>query len=346
VYHVPRIRQPSSTMDLLPKDDAVFDSNTDVLPILKITYEDAPVDDASVLAIVAFGRAAARGESKYVNVALEPLQKNDARREVWRTHGSVRTGVHENVRWSSDGNYAFAVVELSESEHGGIEETARQAYADLVAWVQASATPNFLRIWNYFDAINEGDGDDERYRKFCSGRAAGLGAAFAGNYSAASAIGTHDDRRIVQVYALAARTAGAPVENPRQVNAWRYPRQYGPTSPGFARAMRAPTQFPQLYISGTAAVVGHESHHAGEIKAQLEETLTNLQTLLESARSASRLGESGGDILKVYVRNPDDVQWLQNILRSRLSDDVPLIFLHGDICRSELLLEIDGVHAG
>ena len=333
-------------MDFPATDDAVSDTNTDVLPILKITYEDAPVDDASVLAIVSFGRAAALRGPKYVNVALEPLQKNDTRREVWRTRGTVTTGASGHVRWTSDGNYSLAIAELVESEHGGIEASTRRAYADLVAWVQASDTPNFLRIWNYFDAINEGDGDAERYRKFCSGRAAGLGAAFAGNYSAASAIGSHGETRIVQVYALAARNPGAPVENPRQVNAWRYPRQYGPTAPGFARAMRAPTQFPQLYISGTAAVVGHESHHAGEIDAQLEETLINLDTLLESAQSKLRLGKSPGDILKVYVRNPDDATLLQLKLRSRLGGDVPLMLLRGDICRAELLLEIDGVHAG
>ena len=53
-----------------------------------------------------------------------------------------------------------------------LTEATRHAYASLVAWVRASATPHFLRIWNYFDAINAGDGDEERYRHFCSGRAA------------------------------------------------------------------------------------------------------------------------------------------------------------------------------
>ena len=31
-----------------------------------------------------------------------------------------------------------------------------------------------LRLWNYLDAINLGDGDDERYRRFCDGRARGM----------------------------------------------------------------------------------------------------------------------------------------------------------------------------
>lgn len=316
------------------------------MPILTIGYEPAPHDDASILAVIGFGATAKSDDPHFLNVALEPLQAGETRCEVWRTSGRVTRGVEGHVRWSSDSTYSMAIVELAESEHGGVAETARLAYASLVAWVQASATPHLLRIWNYFDAINEGDADAERYRQFCSGRAAGLGPSFAGNYPAASAIGTRSGKRVVQVYALAARAPGKAIENPRQWSAWRYPRQYGPTAPGFARALRAPTQFPQLYISGTAAVVGHESHHADDLHAQLRETLTNLETLLQSAQSKTALGKGVGDILKVYVRRSGDAEWLRSHLRSALGDDVPLMFLHGDICRSELLLEIDGIHAG
>ena len=340
------MRQPSSHRDLPAADDAVASSPVDLLPILKVSYDQVAADDASILAIIGFGVSATSDDPRFLNVALEPLRAGETRREVWRTRGKVEHGVAGHVRWSSDGTYAMAIVELPESEHGGVAETARLAYASLVAWVQASSTPNFLRIWNYFDAINEGEDDAERYRQFCSGRAAGLGPSFAGNYPAASAIGTRSGKRIVQVYALAARAPGSAIENPRQWSAWRYPRQYGPTAPGFARAMRAATQFPQLYISGTAAVVGHESHHADDLKAQLAETLTNLETLLQSAQSKTVLGKGPGDILKVYVRRAEDADWLHAQLRSALGADVPLIFLQGDICRAELLLEIDGVHAG
>ncbi|HEX3896137.1 MAG TPA: pteridine-dependent deoxygenase [Rudaea sp.] len=326
-------------------DDAVAPTH-DVLPMLRVGYEDDVVYDDSVLAVIGFGRSATSNDPRFLNVALEPLAPDETRCEVWRTRNAVAHGIEGHVRWCSDGTYSIAVVELRESSFGGIAETARLAYAELVAWVQSSATPNLLRIWNYFDAINDGHGDAERYRQFCSGRAAGLGPAFAGNYPAASAIGTRSGKNVLQVYALASRICGVAVENPRQCSAWRYPRQYGPTAPGFARGMRAPTQFPQLYISGTAAVVGHESHHAGDIEAQLQETLMNLESLLQSAQSRTALGNASGDVLKVYVRRADDAAWLQSVLRSRLGNDISLLMLHGDICRAELLLEIDGIHAG
>jgi chorismate lyase/3-hydroxybenzoate synthase len=134
------------------------------------------------------------------------------------------------------------------------------------------------------------------------------------------------------------------VENPRQVSAWRYPRQYGPSAPTFARAMHAPTCPPQLYISGTAAIVGHTSHHPEDLAAQLNETLANLDSLLDAAGSTPSLGAMSP--LKVYVRHASDVPAVRELLRARLGDKVPLVLLQGDVCRRELLLEIDGVHSG
>ena len=339
MYHAFRMSQPSSEIPDVERD-------VETLPALAVTYSDRVSIDRDVLAVIGFGRTAALDHPRFFRVHLEPLNENAPRFEVWRAHGEVRHGRDGDVQWMSDSNYSMAVVELDETAHGGVIEATRRAYASLVTWVRASATPHFLRIWNYFDAINDGEGDDERYRQFCSGRAAGLGPSFAGNYPAASAIGSHSDGKRVQVYAIAARVPGTAVENPRQWSAWRYPRQYGPTAPGFARGMRAPTHSPQLYISGTAAVVGHASHHAGDIDAQLDETMKNLDSLLQSAQSKTPLGHGAGDILKVYVRHPEHASLIESKLRERLGAKVPMVLLRGDICRAELLLEIDGVHTG
>jgi chorismate lyase/3-hydroxybenzoate synthase len=200
-----------------------------------------------------------------------------------------------------------------------------------------------LRIWNYLDAINVGDGDDERYRLFCAGRAAGMDGLFADCYPAATAIGTRNGQRTLRMYWLAASHAGLPMENPRQLSAWRYPRCHGPAAPNFARAMRAPTQSPQLYISGTAAIVGHVSHHAGDSAAQFCETLTNLYSLLAGAGidPSAHFGPRGA--WKIYVRHADDAPLLRALLNDRLGANTPVIFLQGDVCRAELLVEIDGV---
>ncbi|TDK18569.1 pteridine-dependent deoxygenase, partial [Luteimonas aestuarii] len=188
----------------------------------------------------------------------------------------------------------------------------------------------------------------ERYRRFCVGRARGLGDFDATALPAATAIGRCDDDRTIQVYWLAARTPGIPVENPRQVSAYRYPRQYGPQPPSFARAMLPPSGSTMpLLLSGTAAVVGHASQHDGELLAQLEETFVNFDALLASARLGNpslpeRFG--AGTRLKVYVRDFDDLSIVAADLDARFGDRVPRLLLHAAICRRELAVEIDGVH--
>ncbi|MGB6143893.1 MAG: pteridine-dependent deoxygenase, partial [Rhodanobacter sp.] len=154
----------------------------------------------------------------------------------------------------------------------------------------------------------------------------------------ATAIGHLAAEHRLQVYLLACEQAGHRVENPRQVSAWRYPRQYGPTPPSFARAMLLPAR-DTLAISGTAAVVGHASAHHDNLDAQLEETLTNLDALLASADM--RAGFDTHSPLKVYLRHDGDAPRVRDALRQRLPG-VPLLLLHGDICRRELLVEIDG----
>ena len=89
------------------------------------------------------------------------------------------------------------------------------------------------------------------------------------------------------MYCLSARQPGSPLENPRQVSAWRYPRQYGPQAPSFARGMlAAPGSSLPLLLSGTASVVGHATLHGEDTLRQLEETFANLDAGLQSAYTA------------------------------------------------------------
>ena len=296
--------------------------------------QDAP----DTLALLVFaGAQATVGHSRCVQVPLECLNRPPLL-EVWRVDGPVLGGVDGTMRWSAGAGWLFAAIELDEREHGGPAATAQLAYEQLHHFVGARAERHVLRVWNYLGAINHGDGDRERYKQFCSGRASGMGDFFAEGFPAATAIGHVGPAHLLQVYLLACDQAGTRVENPRQVSAWRYPREYGRTPPSFARAMTLPAQ-DVLAISGTAAVVGHRSAHQNDLDAQLEETLTNLDALLTSAGMTP-----GFDLrspLKVYVRHRTDAAHVQEFLQQRLPG-VPLLLLHGDICRRELLVEIDG----
>ena len=327
----------------LPMSSSV-DKNFRRQPLLRIEYARTSAAQLltlpDVLAVLGFGAGAeVPDDPRALRVGLEPLQTHIY--EVWRTNAPVSVGREGDLRWSQSDEHLFFSIEVDEAAYGSIAAAAEHAYQRLTAFVAASETPHLLRLWNYLDAINLGDGDNERYRLFCDGRARGMRDFHDSSYPAATAIGRQDGVRVLQVYGLAARHPGRSVENPRQVSAWRYPRQYGPTAPTFARGML--TANAQLLISGTAAVVGHVSLHDGDLAAQIDETWANLDSLREQAGFGDcDLGAH--TFLKAYLRDRADTEHVAAALKSRAPALEGLLLLAGDICRRELLVEVDGVH--
>jgi chorismate lyase / 3-hydroxybenzoate synthase len=295
----------------------------------------------TLLAAIRFGiRAPPVDAALRIDVELEPLNDPDCL-ELWPASGGIVAGTDGALRYARDDHHLIGVIECDEREHGGIAGAAEWTYAAIRRFQRHSPYPHLLRIWNYFDAINEGTGDLERYRQFCVGRARGLGDTAAELYPAASAIGRKVTTHRLQVYWLAARASGACVENPRQVSAYRYPREHGPSPPSFARAMEVADG--SLLISGTASIVGHESQHHGDPVAQVAETIRNLKALTTTSATARTAAQQTA-LLKVYLREPAQRAAIEQQLRHAWPN-VTLLFLAADICRRELLLEIEGIIA-
>jgi chorismate lyase/3-hydroxybenzoate synthase len=309
-----------------------------------------PLGD-DVLAAVVYGREAhCADDPRCVRINLAPLAGTE-HAEVWRGTGPVRMGTAGPIRYVENGDCFAGWLSLSEDRFGGLIEAAEAAYLGLLALHSQSPYHHVWRIWNFITAINEGEGDQERYRQFCLGRARAYAAAPRRPpgvaYPAASAVGKTGKDRSLEIYWFAGREPGIAVENPRQVSAYYYPRRYGPAAPSFSRAMRVPG--PLLFVSGTASIVGHESAHAGEVDAQLRETLVNLDTLLRQGQAGGRIGSTrlGPDsLVKAYLRPGCDADRIERSLRLHLGEQVPLLILSADICRSDLLIEIEVVHAG
>lgn len=294
--------------------------------------------EAGTLAVFGFGAGQAdAADPRWLTVGLESFDA-PAPLEVWQVDARVQSGTDGDLNWSCGGGWLFASITLDETAHGGLEACSEAAYRRLTAFLAGRSACHAVRIWNYLADINQGDGDQERYKQFCNGRARGMGEAFRDGFPAATAIGHHGSTGTLQVYLLACEQPGLRVENPRQVSAWRYPREYGPTPPSFARAMRLPGA-DALAISGTAAVIGHASAHDNDLHAQLTETLANLEALLASADMAA--GFDTQSPLKAYVRWPSDASQVRDFFRQYLPG-VPVLLLHGDVCRRELLVEVDG----
>ncbi|AKS43357.1 Pteridine-dependent deoxygenase [Wenzhouxiangella marina] len=271
--------------------------------------------------------------------------------EVWCGRGPIEQGRQGAIDWNRAGGCLSLSLVLDDPPEQDPEARVHAAYRDLIELARSKDCPHLLRAWNYLPAINEGAGDAERYRRFCLGRARALEAAGYDEASlcAGTAIGGEEPK--LRLHLLCGSEPGVNIENPRQVSAYRYPRQYGPRSPSFARATLLPGAEGEalLMISGTASVVGHETRHVGDVLAQTREILANMDSLLaESARRSDRpgLARFGADsLVRVYLREAADWPAVERLLRDAWPG-ARLAAFRGDVCRSDLLVEIEAVTHG
>jgi len=298
---------------------------------------------ASGLAVHLSGAAAVRTTAGGLDIdpGLQPVEPNHYL-ETWFTPGTATPERHGPLQLVEHDDVLFAAWQ---GPGAGLRANTRRAYRELLAACRERGFEHPARIWNYFGDIHGEEDGLERYQAFCIGRAEALEELEIplGSMPAATAIGT--DHPDLFIYLIATRQPATAIENPRQVSAYHYPERYSPKSPGFARATRLDTaDGPLLLISGTASIVGHESRHAGDVAAQTRETLANLQALHEAA---------GRDLpgpawLRVYLRDARDRSVVAGILGEHYRDTHPspvVQWARGDVCREELLVEIEGVHA-
>ena len=269
--------------------------------------------------------------------------------ESWGIGAAIEQGEVDGLRFARSDDFVFAALDWPDGPEADAAEVTYRAYRRMIDWIRQQSCQHWLRAWNFLPAINRGEGDQERYRQFCVGRARALIEAGLCERSmcAATAIGGDEAKFRLQV--LAGRLPGEAIENPRQVSAYDYPRDYGPRSPAFARAtaLRQPDGEVVLLVSGTASVVGHETRHDGDTLAQLDEILINLDALLsQSARQLAhpdleQAADRGG-LLRVYLRDGSDWPAVQAHLARRWPS-AHLAGLRGDVCRADLLVEIEAV---
>lgn len=212
-----------------------------------------------------------------------------------------------------------------------------------------TTAPHAVRVWNFLPDIHARVAPGlDRYRAFNVARYRALGSILGecairdGAVPTASCLGHRG--RGMGIHMLGAAAAGRPIENPRQVPAFAYSSRFGPRPPCFSRAtIAAFGGEPLLMVAGTASVLGEDSVHPGSPPAQLAETLTNLQTVLASARQCPSAEPLAGlRASRIYVRS--------GAVRRQIADHLPAAFASGpvewvlaDICREELLVEIEVV---
>lgn len=226
-----------------------------------------------------------------------------------------------------------------------------------------------LRTWYYLGGIVDSDDHNtQRYKEMNRARAAfyeGVdflaecrppGQPLAAVYPASTGIGSLG--RDPRVSALALLRHGPDLvvktlENPRQTSAFEYASNYSPKSPQFSRALVLATRRDAMYlISGTASITGSESRFPDDIAAQTHQTIDNMEALIGhenlKAHGLPGLGASLVDLVqaRIYVKRPQDAATVDEICASRFgggSSPPAIIRTQADICRPELLVEIEAI---
>ena len=274
--------------------------------------------------------------------------------ESWWTDQPVSRKRVMGIEVQCTDDLLFAVIETPETATSAtlvispLEFAAEIAYRQLFKVLDILGYPYLWRVWNYIPDINITTHQQERYRQFNSGRQKGFAnsnRAVTGNVPAACAIGVANGH--LSIGFLASKTPSVPIENPRQISAYCYPIEYGTHSPTFSRASLAQLGNQELlFLSGTASIVGHQTLHEHDVEKQTLETLENIEILLKQANTLTqrRVPYRLEDLLlRAYIRRSDDAYKVSQALRNRLGLNSTITYVLADICRSDLLVEIEGV---
>lgn len=308
------------------------------------TFGPQPIVDSEILADIRYGLYHERYPDNPKRIVIGVPSIGELDQELWcLSVGPVSSGWHEDIGYVQNGRFMFAHLLVEEARGSNLTQVTQLAYKRLLAFVASSPYPELLRIWNYFDRINVWEQGFERYQAFCKGRFQAFAEAGikSKQFPAATAIGSSTPG--LSVHLLTGCTPGTPIENPRQVSAYKYPSAYGPRPPSFARGIYflGAHQGLELAISGTASIIGHVSMHPHHIGRQLRETLRNLEALTTQNSIAPFAAKGKSLLLKVYLRHPDRIGEIAIPLRAWAGSDARIIYLKGDICRRELEIEIE-----
>jgi enamine deaminase RidA (YjgF/YER057c/UK114 family) len=308
-----------------------------------------------VLGVVAFEDIPAGLDDTDIPVAgiNTPVLGSDAPLyEVWQTQRPIESGQRARVRYRRDDHVLFGCISVPETaassaagDGSALQAITEEAYREIFSVLDSVGYGHLLRVWNYLPEINADTLGMERYWHFNKARREALiacGRSVSGNVPAACALGCAVGSPLV-IYFLASKSAPIAVENPRQDSAYEYPPKYGPR-PVFARAsVLRDASAAMLFISGTASIVGHETFHIGDAAAQTRESLVNIEALLgEANRVAGAARFALGSLAyKVYVRQSSDLPVIRAQLAAALGGSARVVYLRADICRHDLLVEIE-----
>lgn len=248
---------------------------------------------------------------------------------------------------NEEGRFLFGGGFQADFLNESIEEQSEAVFHQIDSLLIKEGFPinSIVRQWNYIERITESKDDYQNYQAFNDARAAFYEkTTWPEGYPAATGIGTDWGGIVVDLDAVILKKENCsvlPIDNKLQVAAHAYSERVLAVShkqkatPKFERAKLLSIEDKGLiYISGTAAIRGEESLKEVGLSRQLEITMENIAELIGNKGIVS--------MLRVYLKDKSFVQEAEQLMDAyKLS--VPVSYMWADVCRDELLIEIEGI---
>jgi enamine deaminase RidA (YjgF/YER057c/UK114 family) len=272
---------------------------------------------------------------------------------------------HEGIRYTLVEYNGFKAVHcagLMGLSGDTINESSVKAFESATAILaeEGLTIHHIIRQWNYIESIawvEDLKDSEQNYQIFNDVRAHYYDQSdFKHGYPAATGIGMDTGGVIIDFIALSDSeyVKIQPIMNPGQIDAHKYSelvlegKSANKCTPKFERAKLVSIRNRNyIYVSGTASILGEKTMHVGDVEKQTITTIDNINHLF-SRENQEKLGLNF-DVtkiqfshLRVYVKHQKDIPAVEKICESMLNCNSSL-YLESDVCREDLLVEIEGV---
>jgi len=218
---------------------------------------------------------------------------------------------------------------------------------------------NIVRQWNYIGNILEIKNEFQNYQVFNEVRSEYYHKyRTVHGYPSATGIGMKHGGVVIDFCAIKANDAVTvkPINNPNQVNAYEYGQQVLKGLPITGTTVKHPPQFERalllsrkvkstLFISGTASIIGQDTIGIDDIEKQTRITIENISKLADPKRFEQLV--SGDDmewgnyiLVRVYIKKQEYFSRVK-ALCAELFPETTMVFVESDVCRDNLLVEIE-----
>ena len=253
-------------------------------------------------------------------------------------------------------NTQFLIGNVQANVKKGCRKNSELVFANLTGMLQ---TVNFsvntiIRQWNYVEGILDFDGEQQHYQEFNNVRSGFYQKHFdVTGYPAATGIGMNRGGVIVEFVAVKSdKVKSIAIDNPEQIAAHHYSTNVLvgeecvlKSTPKFERARYFELNGKKMiFISGTAAIEGEKTVGVGDPIKQTEITIKNIKKLysekvLQEMNRENLVPKYGH--ARVYVKNRKDFAAIKRTYKKHFGN-LPVVYIVADICRKDLLVEIEG----